>query len=75
MALKVTYQDRAEYGGFIANYKPDTPNCEPYYELKMGADLTVFIEPDRLQELEDVLKVARCERETAEALASMEATA
>lgn len=59
------YHDTPEHGGFSAEYQTETPNCKPYYSLRIGTDLTVFLAPDRMKMLEDVLAEARREREVA----------
>lgn len=58
MPFSAHYNDRPEYGEFGAEYETKTPNCKPYYTLKFGPDLRIFIEPDRLQELSHVINTA-----------------
>lgn len=62
-ALNATYNDRPEYGEFVVKYKTDTPDCKPYYALRFGGGLSIFLNPDRMKMLEDVLAEARRDRE------------
>lgn len=68
-ALSAHYNDRPEYGDFVVKYETETQGCKPYFTLRLGTDLAVFINPERLRQLAHVIN----EAVTAQSWAMLEA--
>lgn len=56
--LTAHYNDSPEDGDFIVIYETETQGCSPYFTLRFGGGLSVFLNPDRLRVLAHVINEA-----------------